>query len=87
VVPLRFFIEVAAVLGFRVGSVRGVAAGTRVQVSVVHELKPAPRALLLVFWPDCVAIWATVRFVFNHAGLLRFAQLYAHNSYLYRDWR
>ena len=53
-------------------------------ISLVHELIPTARALLLVFWPDGVAIGAIVRFVFDHEDLLGFPELYALGSRLYR---
>jgi len=71
VVPLGFLVEITAVLSLWVGGVGGVAGRTRVQVTFVHELKPAPGTFFLVFGPDCTAIGAVVRFVFNHGNPFR----------------
>jgi hypothetical protein len=66
VVPLRFFVEVAAVLGLRVGSVGGVAIGTRVHVTLVHQWLTASHTKVVTGHPRGVALRAVSRFYLGH---------------------
>jgi len=83
VVPLGFFIEVTAVLGFRVGGVGGIAIGARVHIALIHQRFPALEALLVAGNPQCGALWAGRGFGGWHLVLLALIGVNQHQVFLF----